>query len=98
MTTFVLLAVTLVDCVDPMIGTVTYPESGLRGDEVVHGFGKTFPGAVTPFGMVQLSPETTTGGDNGSGYSYTHKTVEGFSFFHMSGVGLALTLSASLGC
>lgn len=77
----------LVDLVDPMIGTVTYPESGMRGQECCHGFGKTFPGAATPFGLVQLSPDTVTGGDNGSGYSYTHKTIEGFSFTHMSGVG-----------
>lgn len=77
----------LVDLVDPLIGAVTYPESGLRGDEAIHGFGKTFPGAATPFGMVQLSPDTVTGGDNGPGYSYTHKTIEGFSFFHMSGIG-----------
>ena len=77
----------LVDLVDPMIGAVTYPESGLRGDESIHGFGKTFPGAATPFGMVQLSPDTVTGGDNGPGYSYTHGTIEGFSFFHMSGIG-----------
>ena len=77
----------LVDAVDPMIGAVTYPESGLRGDETIHGFGKTFPGAATPFGMVQLSPDTITGGDNGPGYSYTHRTIEGFSFFHMSGIG-----------
>lgn len=52
----------LVDLVDPMIGAVTYPESGLRGDESIHGFGKTFPGAATPFGMVQLSPDTVTAG------------------------------------
>ena len=79
----------LVDCVDPIIGAVTYPEGEIemRGDEVAHGFGKTFPGAATPFGMVQLSPDTITGGDNGSGYSYSHKTIEGFSFLHMSGVG-----------
>lgn len=80
-------ATELVDFVDPMIGAVTYPESGLRGEESIHGFGKTFPGAATPFGMVQLSPDTVTGGDNGPGYSYTHNTIEGFSFFHMSGVG-----------
>ena len=77
----------LVDCVDPMIGAVTYAESGMRGDEAYHGFGKTFPGAATPFGMVQLSPDTVTGGDNGPGYSYAHKTIEGFSFLHMSGIG-----------
>ncbi len=42
--------------------------------------GKCFPGADTPFGMVQLSPDTVTGGDNGPGYSYQDKTIEGFSF------------------
>ena len=81
------LAEGLVDCINPFVGAVTYPDGGLRGDESIHGFGKTFPGAATPFGLVQLSPDTVTGGDNGSGYSYTHKTIEGFSFTHMSGVG-----------
>ena len=51
------------------------------------GEGKTFPGATTPFGLVQLSPDTITGGDNAPGYSYEHTTIEGFSFLHMSGVG-----------
>src|SRR5713101_4840438 len=51
------------------------------------GEGKTFPGPATPFGMVQLSPDTITGGDNAPGYSYDHTTIEGFSFTHMSGVG-----------
>ena len=37
--------------------------------------------------MVQLSPDTITGGDNGSGYRHYNKTIEGFSFTHMSGVG-----------
>ncbi len=37
--------------------------------------------------MVQLSPDTVTGGDNGPGYSWEHKTIEGFSFTHMSGIG-----------
>ena len=61
---------------------MTYPESELRGDESIHSFGKTFPGAATPFGMVHLLLDTMTGGDNGPGYSYTHKTIKGFSFFH----------------
>lgn len=51
------------------------------------GEGKTFPGPATPFGMVQLSPDTTTTGDNAPGYSYDYTTIEGFSFTHMSGVG-----------
>ena len=87
MTIGVFLLTAMIELVDPMIGAVTYPESGLRGDERIHGFGKTFPGAATPFGMVQLSPDTITGGDHGSGYSHTHRTIEGFSFFHMSGTG-----------
>ncbi len=72
-----------VDYINPIIGAITY---GKKSKDA-HGFGKTFPGAATPFGLVQLSPDTFTGGDNGSGYSYEHKTMEGFSFTHMSGVG-----------
>ena len=72
-----------VDYVNPFIGAVTYGEKSTD----VHGFGKTFPGAATPFGLVQLSPDTRTGGDNGSGYSWNHTTIEGFSFTHMSGIG-----------
>lgn len=78
----------LVDSVNPFIGAVTYPENWQGfGTKNGHGFGKTFPGAATPFGGVQLSPDTITGGDNGSGYSYTHKTIQGFSLLHMSGIG-----------
>lgn len=52
------------------------------------GEGKTFPGPTTPFGMVQLSPDTTAyAGDCAPGYSYEQTTIEGFSFNHMSGVG-----------
>lgn len=72
-----------VDYINPIIGAVTY---GKKTTDA-HGFGKTFPGAATPFGLVQLSPDTFSGGDNGSGYSYEHPTMEGFSFTHMSGVG-----------
>ncbi|MBR6725930.1 MAG: GH92 family glycosyl hydrolase [Clostridia bacterium] len=53
----------------------------------VHGGGKTHPGAIAPFGMVQFGPDTLEGGDNGSGYSYHHTTIDGFSINHMSGVG-----------
>jgi predicted alpha-1,2-mannosidase len=69
--------------VNPFIGAST--SAGKAG--IFHGLGKTFPGAATPFGLVQLSPNTVTGGDNGSGYSYEHLSVEGFAFTQMSGVG-----------
>ena len=75
--------------VNPIIGAST---------SVLLGEGKTFPGPTTPFRMVQLRPDTITGGvkgppdyswigDNDPGYSYEQNTIEGFSFTHMSGVG-----------
>ncbi|WP_183561001.1 GH92 family glycosyl hydrolase [Mucilaginibacter sp. SP1R1] len=73
----------LADYVNPFIGASTNMKSA--GNPA--GLGKTFPGATVPFGMVQVSPNTITGGDNGSGYSYEHKTIEGFALTQMSGVG-----------
>jgi predicted alpha-1,2-mannosidase len=37
--------------------------------------------------MVQVSPNTVTGGDNAPGYSYEHTSIEGFALTQMSGVG-----------
>jgi predicted alpha-1,2-mannosidase len=71
------------DYVDPFIGAST--SAAAAG--IYHGLGKTFPGAATPFGLVQISPNTITGGDNGSGYSYEMKYIEGFAFTQMSGIG-----------
>ncbi len=60
--------------VDPFIGT--------------DGFGHTFPGATTPFGMVQLSPDTRIKGwENCSGYHSSNNTIIGFSHTHLSGTG-----------
>ena len=69
--------------VNPLIGA----SSSTAAAGIYHGLGKTFPGATTPYGMVQVSPNTITGGDNGSGYSYEHTSIEGFAFTQMSGVG-----------
>ena len=61
--------------VDPFIGT--------------GGHGHTFPGATTPFGMVQLSPDTHLfGWDASSGYHYSDSTLYGFSHTHLSGTGI----------
>ncbi len=73
----------LANYVNPFIGASTNIEAA----GAAHGLGKTFPGAATPFGMVQVSPNTITGGDNGPGYSYEHQTLEGFAMTQMSGVG-----------
>ena len=65
-----------VSSVHPLIGTGGDPDDGIN----------LFPGAVRPFGMVQLSPDTE---DHGFGYHYIQKWLKGFSMTHMSGVGCA---------
>ena len=65
--------------VDPFIGT--------------GGEGHTFPGAVAPFGMIQLSPDTDTTCQirkcysHAAGYRYEDPTIQGFSMTHFSGAG-----------
>jgi len=53
------------------------------------GHGHTFPGAVAPFGMVQLSPDTRIDGswDGCSGYHQSDSVIYGFSHTHLSGTG-----------
>lgn len=80
---FITSAQTPSEYVNPFIGAST----NIDAAGAYHGLGKTFPGATTPFGMTQLSPQTITGGDNGPGYSYEHTTIEGFSMTQMSGIG-----------
>lgn len=41
-----------------------------------------FSSACRPFGMVNLSPDTQTGGAWGSGYRYKTDTIKGFSHIH----------------
>jgi predicted alpha-1,2-mannosidase len=59
--------------VDPMIGTVPV--------------GFVVPGAVRPYGMVQVSPDTE-GPFAYSGYVATDQTIRGFSMIHLSGPGV----------
>ncbi|MDR1808923.1 MAG: GH92 family glycosyl hydrolase [Prevotella sp.] len=64
----------LIDYVNPFIGT--------------DGHGHTFPGAASPFGMVQLSPDTgLKGWDWCSGYHYSDSAIIGFSHTHLTGTG-----------
>ncbi|MBS3914625.1 MAG: GH92 family glycosyl hydrolase [Bacteroidetes bacterium] len=55
------------------------------------GHGHTFPGATSPFGMVQLSPDTRIDGswDGCSGYHYSDSIIYGFSHTHLSGTGVS---------
>jgi predicted alpha-1,2-mannosidase len=65
----------LISYVDPFIGTSAH--------------GHVFPGATTPFGMVQLSPDNgTSGWDWCSGYHYSDTVIAGFSHTHLSGTGI----------
>jgi predicted alpha-1,2-mannosidase len=53
--------------------------------------GNTYPGAVTPFGMLAFSPQTSRGTQISTpapgGYQYTATRIRGFSLTHLSGVG-----------
>jgi len=52
------------------------------------GHGHLFPGAVVPFGAVQLSPDTYNDGwDWCSGYHLSDTSIMGFSHTHLSGTG-----------
>src|SRR5210317_867515 len=55
------------------------------------GHGHTFPGAVAPFGMVQLSPDTRNDAswDGCGGYYYRDSIIYGFSHTHLSGTGVS---------
>ncbi len=51
--------------------------------------GHTYPGATSPFGMVQLSPDTRLEGWDGcSGYHYSDSIIYGFSHTHLQGTGV----------
>ena len=53
------------------------------------GEGNTYPGAVAPFGLVQLSPDTDKKSWRApSGYEYTDSTLYGFSMTHFNGTGV----------
>ncbi|MCL2246471.1 MAG: GH92 family glycosyl hydrolase, partial [Lentimicrobiaceae bacterium] len=48
----------------------------------------TFPGAIVPFGAIQVSPDTRLDGWEGcSGYHYSDSIIYGFSHTHLSGTG-----------
>ena len=50
----------------------------------------TFPGATTPFGMIQLSPDTQKDILNTcSGYQWKDSVIYGFSHTHLSGTGIS---------
>ncbi|NHN25457.1 alpha-mannosidase [Flavobacterium jejuense] len=55
------------------------------------GHGHTFPGATTPYGMVQLSPDTRIDGswDGCGGYHYSDSVIYGFSHTHLNGTGVS---------
>ncbi|WP_205697199.1 GH92 family glycosyl hydrolase [Conexibacter sp. SYSU D00693] len=54
------------------------------------GAGATFPGAVAPFGMLQVSPDTDPSLRNpAGGYTYSDQRIKGFSLTHISGAGCA---------
>ncbi|MBP5563104.1 MAG: GH92 family glycosyl hydrolase [Bacteroidales bacterium] len=60
--------------VNPFVGTAEH--------------GHTYPGAILPFGAIQLSPDTRLDGWDGcSAYHYSDKRIYGFSHTHLNGTG-----------
>ena len=76
-----------------VVGCASGPKTPLEAVNVFNGtgfHGHTYPGATTPHGLVQLSPDTRTyGWDGSSGYHYSDSTILGFSHTHLSGTGCA---------
>ncbi|MBO2452725.1 GH92 family glycosyl hydrolase [Actinomadura barringtoniae] len=71
----------LTSYVNPFVGSQDGgPDFGHGG-----GAGMNFPGAVTPFGMMQWSPDTVR--TSGGGYKYEDNRLRGFSMTHISGPG-----------
>ena len=69
----------VVKFVNPLIGTTRTKTSTQWGSE-----GGTYPGAVAPYGFVQLTPETKV--TDSKGYDYCDSTICWFSCVnHMSG-------------
>jgi predicted alpha-1,2-mannosidase len=51
--------------------------------------GNTFPGPLTPFGMIQPGPDTDDSSyGTASGYDYRDSSIIGFSMTHFSGTGI----------
>jgi len=70
---------------------VTDPASFVNPFIGTTNLGNTYPGAVTPFGMLAWSPQNTRGDSTRTaapgGYEYTVTKIRGFSLTHVSGVG-----------
>ena len=75
--------------VNPFIGTGAI-DGGLSGN--------ISPGATSPFGMIQLSPDTSEAPNWGdaSGYDYNRNTIFGFSHTRLSGTGASDLIDITL--
>lgn len=71
---FALSCVAQSEYVNPFVGTAEH--------------GHTYPGAILPFGAIQVSPDTRLNGWDGcSGYHYSDSKIYGFSHTHLNGTG-----------
>ena len=75
--------------VNPFIGTGAI-DGGLSGNN--------YPGATSPFGMIQLSPDTSEAPNWGdaSCYDYNRNTIFGFSHTRLSGTGASDLIDITL--
>ncbi len=67
---------------------LVHPLDGTGTGSVSPGTVGEFPGADTPFGMIQWSPDTSPNAvQSGGGYDDADSQINGFSLTHLSGTG-----------
>ena len=79
---FCLLSAVLLCCVTGCSDTRKSPVDYVNPFLGADGYGHTSPGAIVPFGVVQLGPDTRL--DNCSNYHYSDDVIFGFSHTHWS--------------
>ena len=81
-------------------GEITNYVNAFIGTGAIDGglSGNNYPGATSPFGMIQLSPDTSEAPNWGdaSGYDYNRSTIFGFSHTRLSGTGASDLIDVTL--
>lgn len=90
-----LITITTALCLTPLVFACNESEKEPKITEYVNpfigtaGHGHCFPGATTPFGGIQLSPDNPRSSwDWCSGYHYSDSIISSFSHTHLSGTGI----------
>jgi len=93
-TRVIIAGIMLILCFTVKSNAQSLPEAGTPASFIkpligTFGEGNTYPGAVAPFGMIQISPDTEDElWETASGYEYSDSSIIDFSLTHFSGTGI----------